>query len=68
MSTPVPACAAAIAGATSPSRISLTRAPACAELADQLLVPVALEHDDVDLARATFQRLRDGVTFSVGLA
>ena len=46
MSTPVPPCAAAIAGATSPSRMRLHLRARLAQLGDQLLVPVALEHDD----------------------
>ena len=45
-STPVCGCAAAIAGATSPSRIRLHACAGLAQLADQLLVAVALEHDD----------------------
>ena len=38
-----------------------------AELVDQLLVPVALEHDDVDLARGLLERAATAATFSAGL-
>ena len=48
----VPGAAAAIAGATSPSRIRLHLRAGLAQLCDQGVVAVALENDDRDLASA----------------
>ena len=61
MSTPLPGRAAAIAPATSPSRIRLHAGTRLAQLDDQVVVPVTLEDDDVDLARRLPERLGDPV-------
>ncbi len=57
-STPVPSRAAAMAPATSPSVMNLIRAPACADLVDQLLVPRAVEDADRDVAGRAVLGLR----------
>ena len=59
MSTPVPAVAAAIDGATSPSVISAPSRPASRSSRDQLLVAVAVEDDHADVLRVHALRLRD---------
>ena len=45
-STPVPGWAAAIDGATSPSRMRFRARAGFAKFGDEFVVPVALEHDD----------------------
>ena len=57
--TPVPATATEIAAVTSPSSMSLMRAPACRSSRDELGVARAVEHDDGQVAHIAVEAVGD---------
>ena len=59
--TPVPATAAAMPAERSPSEISRMRAPAAADVGDELLVARPVEHDHHEVVDAALEPARDGL-------